>query len=124
MKDSLGKIMKNAPGENIRSRRKQLDMTLEQLANKTDISLKTIAKYETGDIKNIPTDKIERIARALKIKPSILMGWEDDVSDIKKEEVNGIFINPNVNVLLNASKNVTLEELDFVYNLVREMKKN
>lgn len=71
--------------ERIRSRRKELKMSQEELASLvgyTDRS--TISRIEKGLI-DLTESKIMAIAKALDITPEILVGWED-----KKEE-NNIF---------------------------------
>ena len=62
--------------ENIKSKRIERKMTLEDLANSVGVSRQTIQRYESGVIGNIPSDKIELIARALDTSPAYLMGWE------------------------------------------------
>ena len=64
-------------GENIRRRRKELDMTLEEVAALVGISRQTMSRYETGIIGNIPSDKIESLAKALRTTPAYIMGWEE-----------------------------------------------
>lgn len=67
-------------GENIKSARKVADLTLEELAKIVGVTKQTIQKYESGIIANIPSDKIEFIANALKTTPAALMGWESNNS--------------------------------------------
>lgn len=74
----------------IKERRNDLNMSYQELANKTGLSKSTLQRYETGSIKNMPIDKLEVIANALDISPAYLMGWEDD-----KKETKSTF-NPNV----------------------------
>lgn len=62
--------------ENIKSKRIERKMTLEDLAKNVGVSRQTIQRYESGVIGNIPSDKIELIARALDTSPAYLMGWE------------------------------------------------
>ena len=50
-------------------------MTQESLANKIGTTKQTIYKYENDIITNIPSDKIELIAKTLGTSPSYLMGW-------------------------------------------------
>lgn len=66
-------------GQIIKSRRRILDMTLEEVAQKVGISRQTMSRYETGVIGNIPSDKIEALAKALNVSPGYLMGWTDEV---------------------------------------------
>lgn len=67
-------------GQNIKLRRKELDMTLEDVAKELGLSRQTLSRYETGVIGNIPSDKIEALARILCTTPAYLMGWDTDTS--------------------------------------------
>lgn len=65
-------------GDRIRLRRNQLDKTLEEVGKIVGVTRATIQRYENGNIQNIPSDKIELLAKALKTTPAYIMGWEDD----------------------------------------------
>jgi len=65
-------------GERIRQRREELDMTQDELARAAGYkSRSSINKIEV-DGRGLPQNKIVDIARALKVTPSYLMGWEDE----------------------------------------------
>lgn len=65
-------------GERIRSRREELNMSQAELARKVGYtSRSTITRIER-DGNGISQDKIVEIAKALKVTPSYLMGWEDE----------------------------------------------
>lgn len=64
-------------GKNIKNRRKELDLTQEDIAKRIGVSKQTVQKYESGVIANIPSDKIEMVAEILKTTPAKLMGWEE-----------------------------------------------
>lgn len=65
-------------GTNILKRRKELNMTQEELAKKIGYTSKsTINKIENG-INDIPQSKIVAFAEALKTTPAYLMGWEQE----------------------------------------------
>ncbi len=51
----------------LRERRLLLQMTYQDLANKTGLSKSTLQRYETGGIKNLPIDNIYKISEALEI---------------------------------------------------------
>lgn len=70
--------------ENIKKKRKEMNMTLEELALKVNTTRQTIHKYESGLIENIPSDRIEKLAEVLNTTPSYLMGWETSISNINK----------------------------------------
>lgn len=64
-------------GERIKARRKELNMSAEQLADLIGVSPATIYRYENGGIRHMGTDKLAIIAEALSVEPKRLMGWKD-----------------------------------------------
>lgn len=64
-------------GERINQTRISREMTLEAVGNAIGVTRATIQKYENGLIANIPFDKIESIARVLRVTPSYLVGWDE-----------------------------------------------
>ena len=66
-----------AIGDNIKKCRLARDMTLEEVAKLVGISRQTMSRYENGIIGNIPSDKIERMAKAMRVSPGVIMGWEE-----------------------------------------------
>lgn len=80
-------------GERIKSLRERKKLTQTELAEIVGTSKQNIYKYENNIITNIPSDKIEIIARCFNVTPSYLMGWEQSTdgldstdSTIKKED--------------------------------------
>lgn len=67
--------------ENIKKKRLEHGLTLEELAKNVGVSRQTIQRYESGIISNIPSDKIELMAKALQTTPSYLMGWEEKTDE-------------------------------------------
>jgi transcriptional regulator with XRE-family HTH domain len=65
-------------GDRIRKSREYKEMPMEELGKRTGVTRQTIFKYETGIISNIPSDKIEKMADALEVTPTYLIGWEDE----------------------------------------------
>jgi repressor LexA len=63
-------------GDNIRRKRKEKGLTLDDLGKQVGVSRQTIQRYESGVISNIPSDKIVKMAGALGCSPSDLMGWD------------------------------------------------
>ena len=64
--------------EMIRSRRKELGLTLLQLAEKTGVREATVQRWESGNIKTIKYETMELLAHALNCTPQYLMGWEEE----------------------------------------------
>lgn len=63
--------------DRIRNRRKELGLTMDNLAQAVGTTRQTIQKYESGKIVNIPYDKLEKLADILCTTPAVLMGWEE-----------------------------------------------
>ena len=61
----------------LNSRRKELDMTMKELAVKVGVSEGTISRWESGKISDMRRDKIMALATALDISPAVIMGWAD-----------------------------------------------
>ena len=63
-------------GERIKQRRLELDMSQDELAKKVGYkSRSSVQKIESA--RNLPLDKVEKMAYALECSPSYLMGWEE-----------------------------------------------
>lgn len=63
----------------IQSKRIELKLSYQDLANKTGLSKSTLQRYETGSIRNIPLDKLEILATALEVSPMWIIGYDDEV---------------------------------------------
>ena len=65
-------------GDRMKKLRSELGLTLEEVAKIVGTSRQTIQRYESGEISNIPSDKIEAMAIVLKSSPAYIMGWEQE----------------------------------------------
>ena len=65
-------------GDRIKNLRINNKMTLEEVGEKIGVSKQTLYKYENNIITNIPSDKIEGLARVFNISPAVIMGWDKD----------------------------------------------
>lgn len=95
--------------ENIKIRRLELNLTLEEVSNELGVSKPTLQRYESGVISNIPLDKVEKLAKILETTPSYLMGWEnkhyseltaDQIDFFNKYRMLDFFGKHTVNVIL------------------------
>ena len=66
-------------GERIRQRREELGMSQSELAREVGYeSRSSINKLEKDDKNGVSREQLYKIAQALKVTPSYLMGWEDE----------------------------------------------
>lgn len=61
----------------LKERRKELGLTLLQIAEYMGVKESTVQRWESGNIKSIRYDKISKLANLLNVDPSSLMGWGD-----------------------------------------------
>lgn len=64
-------------GEKLKARRKDLGLTMLQVAIKVGVSEATVSRWESGDIANMRRDKIVSLANALEVSPSFIMDTGD-----------------------------------------------
>lgn len=64
-------------GERIKEVREKTGMSQVDFADKINVSKQTLYKYENNLITNIPSDKIESVAKVGGVSPAYLMGWEE-----------------------------------------------
>ena len=89
----------NVFAQRLKSRRKELRMTLEDVGNALGVTRVAVSRWENGLINNINIEKIEKIAEVLQCPPSYLMGWTDSIDGDSKAVPDSI------------SKAITLMEL-------------
>lgn len=64
-------------GKRIQTRRKELNISIDELAKRLNKNRTTVYRYEKGDIENLPLDALKPLAEILQTSPAYLMGWED-----------------------------------------------
>lgn len=66
-------------GNRIKNRRKELKLTLSDVASSVGVAISTIQRYEAGTIDKMKLPVIEAIARALQVNPAWLIGKTDAI---------------------------------------------
>ena len=75
-------------GAKIKHKRKSLNLTQYELADKVGLTESSISRYESGKIATMPTSTVNRICSVLNIEPAELLGitpeneFEYDLKDI------------------------------------------
>ena len=62
----------------INARRKQLNLTLKDVADFVGVSEATVSRWESGDIANMRRDRIANLSKILKVSPIDVMGIESE----------------------------------------------
>ena len=72
-------------GDRLRALRENAGLTLEEVAERLSITRQAIYKYEKNIVTNIPSDKIEALAKLYDSTPEYIMGWEADTEATSKK---------------------------------------
>ena len=62
----------------LRTRRKELGLTLNDIAQHMGVSEATVQRWESGNIKSLRQGRVAKLADILNVSPAKLMGWESD----------------------------------------------
>lgn len=73
---------------NLKQRRIELGLTMLDVAKLVGVSEATISRYESGNIKNMRSDRIEKYAKALNVSPSDFLEINEDTIMQTKEKIN------------------------------------
>ncbi len=65
-------------GQRIFEARKRRKISRKEIADFLQVHETTIKRYEDGNTKKLPTDRLEKIAKYLNTSIEYLMGWEDE----------------------------------------------
>lgn len=103
--------------EMIRSRRKELGLTLLQLAEKTGVREATVQRWESGNIKTIKYETMELLAHALNCTPQYLMGWEEEKTPAPESGLSEAR-----RALLDAVEGMSEEEIFHLIDVIAAVK--
>lgn len=130
--------MEGTVGDRIKDLRKLRGMTQGDLAVKVGTSKQNISRYENGVVENIPRKQLELIAYALDTSYEYLVtGYDSSFDDIEDYDANGNRIsvsssevdemreelraNPDLRMLLSASRNLDAEDIRQLVALAERM---
>lgn len=64
--------------ERIREEMARRNLSYGELAAATGLAKSAVHRYATGETGKIPTEALEKLARALGVTPAYLTGWEEE----------------------------------------------
>ena len=82
-------------GDRIHFLRTDLGLTLQELGDKVGVGASTVRKWETGSIKTLRTDKMQKLATALNTSVDYLMGWTENNVSVNSVGTNNGVIGQN-----------------------------
>lgn len=109
-------------GEKIKQRRKELGISINELAKCLQKDRATIYRYESNEINSIPVSILEPLAKILQTTPAFLCSHEhidaleQKIANEKKaflsqEDLLSLVENESIGKLILASQNMTQEQI-------------
>lgn len=68
-------------GERIKKRRKEIGLSVDEVAARLGKNRATVYRYESDYIESLPSPILEPLADILQTTPGFLMGWEDEQNE-------------------------------------------
>ena len=114
-------------GDKIKNLRIKNKMTLEEVGEKIGVSKQTLYKYENNIITNIPSDKIEGLAKVFNVSPALIMGWDDTPNEYYTDPEAAEFTEylrtrPGARMLFSAAKDISKEEMEEAVKYIEFLK--
>lgn len=101
--------------EKIKMRRKELGLSLEQVANALGVNRSTVMRYESKDIGKMPVDIVVPLSKVLQCSPQWLMGWEE-LEDAKPKK--------SIDIIIEKLKGLTEQEIQSVIYFIEAIRKS
>jgi len=101
----------------IKSRRMELGLTLEDVAQAVGVGRSTVRKWETGLIKNMGRDKIAALAKVLQINPVELVPMPNSVRTEDEERLEALHQNPRLGLLFDRSRKMSHDDVEFMLQM-------
>ena len=108
-------------GDRIKYYREQAGMTMEQLAQAVGVQNSAINKYEKGLVTNMPINRNRQIEDALGIDVRLVLDFLDEPSSEVDEMREELRANPDLRMLLSASRNLNAEDIRQLVALAERM---
>lgn len=97
--------------ELIKKRRKELRLTMKEVADAVGVSEATVSRWESGNIANMGRDKIALLSKVLKISPGLIAGYdESDIEQLSDAELD----NQIIEVFNRLSEQKQKQVLDYI----------
>ena len=119
-------------GERIAERRKQLNMTQEELARKLGYKSKSSINKIEKEWANVPLSRLSKVAAALDCDPQYLMGWDDEQQESPPALVNNdpelteilerTRDDPHLRMLFSVTKDATAEDIEKAIKIIQMLK--
>ena len=91
----------------LKQRRTELGLTMLDVAKLVGVSEATISRYESGNIKNMRRDRIEKYAKALQVSPSDFLDISEEITPVEPKEEEETELSKNEREMIDIFKGLT-----------------
>ena len=116
----------------LKAKRKELGLTLAQIAEKIGVTEATVQRWESGNIKSLRHERIAKLADILGVTPSVLMGWDEPTAptlpsptiteDAELNEYLEILrTRPEMKMMFQLAKGATKEDVEKAVRVIEAM---
>ena len=107
-------------GDRIKNLRIAKGITQIEFAKRLDTTKQTISKYEKGIVTNIPSDRIEDMARILDTTPEYILGWEPKEKEKPIAADDGL--SDDMTKLINRIKTLPADKVQMLLQVAESIK--
>jgi transcriptional regulator with XRE-family HTH domain len=101
----------------IKSRRIQLGLTLEDVAQAVGVGRSTVQRWESGLIRNMGRDKIALLAKVLEISPVELVPMPNRTVSEDDERLEALHQDPRLCLLFDRSRKMSHADVEFMLQM-------
>jgi len=106
----------------LKERRIELGLTLKDVADYVGVSEATVSRWESGNIANMKRSRVQALAEILKVSPLDIIGVDRDEEAHIQELLQDLRDNPQIGVLLSASKDLNEEDIAQLTELAKRLR--
>lgn len=100
--------------EIIKLKRKEMGMTLKDVAERIGVSEATVSRWEAGSVGSMKRQNVAALARLFDLSPAVLMDWEE----FEDENANRRILVKQLNDLAMVSD---VKNIEVVYDLLKRL---
>ena len=107
--------------EIIATKRKELGLSFEDIGRHVGVGKSTVKKWESGAIKNMRRDKIQKLAEILHVSPAFLMGWSEDEQRIEDGDIMALMEDEEIRITARNMSQLSPDQKAALKNLAQTM---
>ena len=116
----------------IKTRRIELGLTLEDVAQAVGVGRSTVQRWESGLIQNMKRDKIAKLASVLQMNPvefvpahhmDLQLFSSQTRDDEDQQRLEALHQNPRLGMLFDRSRKMSKEDVDFMLQMAERILK-